>query len=142
MSKKQTLSFDYDYNYQIIGICCHLKDYRLAYFLNKDLTLKLIKQEDFTFSFVDTLKSAFTFYKHNLEENELNIYLMQNRSSEGGVLIPEYKQADYIFIIENEENFNEETLEYLTKIKNINAVLTAFNIDYKSLKHKDILIFE
>ena len=67
---------------------------------------------------------------------------MQNRSSEGGVLIPEYKQADYVFIVENEENFNEESLEYLTKIKNISSVLTAFNIDYKSLKYKDILIFE
>ena len=142
MSKKQILSFDYDYNYQIVGICCHLKNYKLAYFINKALSLNLIKQEDFTFSFVDALKSAFSFYKHNLEENQLNIYLVQNRSSEGGVLIPEYKQADYVFIVENEENFNEESLEYLTKIKNISLVLTAFNIDYKSLKYKDILIFE
>ena len=131
MSKKQILSFDYDYNYQIVGICCHLKNYKLAYFINKALSLNLIKQEDFTFSFVDALKSAFSFYKHNLEENQLNIYLVQNRSSEGGVLIPEYKQADYVFIV-----------EYLTKIKNISSVLTAFNIDYKSLKYKDILIFE
>ena len=48
----------------------------------------------------------------------------------------------YIFIAENTEESIIEQLNYLGKIKNINGVLTAFNIDFELLKNKSNLIFE
>jgi hypothetical protein len=80
------------------------------------------------------------FKDQNVQE-EINFYLLNNRS-EFGYLIPEYKQADYIFIAENTEESIIEQLNYLGKIKNINGVLTAFNIDFELLKNKSNLIFE
>ena len=40
-----TLSFEYDYDFQLIGLYCHVKDYRLAWALNKRFEFDFVKQE-------------------------------------------------------------------------------------------------
>ena len=46
--RKYTLSVDYEYNYEMIGICSHHNDYRLVWGINNVLDLSLEKaDEDF-----------------------------------------------------------------------------------------------
>lgn len=140
--KKTVLSFDLDYDYIIVGISCHFKDYRLCFLINQNLNLHFVKQDDHILQLKNNEnKQYFSFFKDQKIEEEINYYLLNNRS-EFGYLIPEFKQADYIFIAENTEESINEQLNYLEKIKSINGVLTAFNIDFELLKNKSNLIFE
>ncbi len=140
--KKQTLVFDLDYDYTIIGISCHYKDYRLCHFLNKTLRLNLVKKNDHEVTLKNNSEPKyFSFYKYSNNHQELNFYLVANRG-EQGFLIPEHKQADYLFIVENIEEDIDHTLNFHSEIKNINGILTAFSIDYETIKNKSNLIFE
>lgn len=142
MMKVTKLTLDFDYDYQIIGISCHYKDYRLCHFLNKTLQLHLVKKPDHIIQTKEqTETSTFSFYNQN-NQQELKYYFIANRNENGGFLIPEYRQADYLFIIENLEEYLIDPPDYLKQIKSIQGVLTAFNIEYNQLKNKSNLIFE
>ena len=76
------------------------------------------------------------FYKNKSEEQDIR--LISNKSN-GRFLVPENKAADYFLIL---YDFNEyEAREMLVKIRKINVVLTAFEVDVSILKSKENLLF-
>ena len=137
---KYYLEDAYEYDFLLIGISCHEKDYRLSWALNQNLSLQLIKEKEDIEVFINKTNesSLHSFYSYKNEETQNEFILINNRSSTG-FLIPEKNMADYLLIIK--ENFNYPLDFYLKKIKSINFVLTAFNIDVEELKSKENLIF-
>lgn len=154
MSKIHSFDFEYDHNYTLIGIHSTLEDFRIAYFLNKNLStnLKQIEGLDFpskkcsfslfiyeneaTFTswsliankhvFVDSVKS----YNNNLFEEE----------SKTSFLISEKKQVDYFIKITG--NINQDFLQNIIfKINNTHHIITSYIIDPYDLKSKNNLIF-
>jgi hypothetical protein len=161
---KHTLEIEYDYDFVLIGISSHEKDYRICWALNQKLGINLSKQDSLEikdkkqstpsyfsfFSFSD--EDAFTEYSviANFSENkslavtENTLFADTERSkSQSGtndLLIPEQKQMNYFFVLRAEIE-EEEIAEMLRRIKEIDIVLTAIRIDAKSLKSKQNLIF-
>ena len=137
---KYYLEDAYEYDFLLIGISCHEKDYRLSWALNRNLSLQLIKEKEDIEVFINKTNesSLHSFYSYKNEETQNEFILINNRSSTG-FLIPEKNMADYLLIIK--ENFNYPLDFYLKKIKSINFVLTAFNIAVEELKSKENLIF-
>ena len=137
---KYYLEDAYEYDFLLIGISCHEKDYRLSWALNQNLSLQLIKEKEDIEVFINKTNesSLHSFYSYKNEETQNEFILINNRSS-AGFLIPEKSMADYLLIIK--ENFNYPLDFYLKKIKSVNFVLTAFNIAVEELKSKENLIF-
>jgi len=159
---KHTLEIEYDYDFVLIGISSHEKDYRFCWALNNKLKLELSKKESleikgkkqttpsyfsfFTFEDSDqykeyTVLANFSESK-SLAVNENNLFGSSEKSkqSENEFLIPEHKQMNYLFVIHGELE-DEQVEELIQKIKEIEIVLTAIRIDPKSLKSKQNLIF-
>ena len=138
---KLTLDIEYEYDFILLGISCHLKDYRLCWAINSgnmgidfvkadELVIQLKKQEE---------PSIFSQFIYDDDDNNLCFNLIANRGTQG-YLIPEQKQADYLLMITG--NFTEgQTKSLLTEIKKIDFILTAFTIDVESLKSKQNLLF-
>ena len=108
---KYTLEEEYEYDFRLIGISCHEKDYRICWGLNSRLHLSLAKEG----RGVEVLiKKTNEFSKHALysyfqEETENEFILLNNRSSSGH-LLPERSQADYLFLIKESYDVNLEEL--------------------------------
>ena len=162
---KHTLEIEYDYDFVLIGISSHEKDYRLCWTLNNKLNIDLVKKESleikgkkqttpsyFSFFMFDN-PDAFMEYSvianfsesKSLALTETTLFATEGKSktssqSENEFLIPEHKQMNYLFVIRGELE-NEEVNEIIQEIKNIDIVLTAIRIDPKSLKSKQNLIF-
>jgi hypothetical protein len=135
---KYQLDVDYDYDFQIVAICCHSKDYRISWYLNKNLELALEKSLE---NIEIQLKGNFsihTVYKYHNANTQANYKLITNRGS-NGFLVQEHKNVDYFLIIEN--NYTEELKQIIDKIKSLSIVLTAFDLDIKELKSRQNLIF-
>jgi len=137
---KYYLDDTYEYDFLLIGISCHEKDYRISWALNQNLSLQLVKEKEDLEVFINktnelSLHSVYT-YKNTETHNEF--ILIKNHSS-AGFLIPEKQVADYLLIVK--ENFDFSSDLFLKKIKNINFVLTAFKIPVEQLKSKENLIF-
>lgn len=148
----------YDDSYKLIAIHCRLEDYRLAYMLNKHLSLKLERKEhDIDFKY---LESSYSFFEWdnateyvlwNLISNvckkeEVSLYSTGTLFSDSEKvlktfhLISEYKKVDYFIKISNEiQNIDEKLI--LIKLQSIPQIITSYTVDPLKIKSKDHLIF-
>ena len=137
MSKK-TLSISEDYDFGLIGISSHAKDYRLCWELNQLMKLNLVKKENISSRISED--PAFTHYIYDDDENHLHYHLIGNKSSEG-YFTTEIKQADYFLLLQGDHAIDNAT-DCLPLINGAGTVLTAFEIDVLNLKTRDHFILE
>jgi hypothetical protein len=137
---KLSLDIEYDYDFVLIGISCHEKDYRISWALNNVLCISLKKEADLEIKEKKQKEnSSFPFYTFEYQEKYFEFSLIGNRSSQG-MLLPEQKQADFLLKITGNVSHDEKE-EILKKIKSINIVLMAYEIDANQLKSKQNLLF-
>jgi hypothetical protein len=132
-----TLDMAYDYDFFLMGISSHLKDYRLCWHLNKHFDWDLARQDDQTFEVRNT-ELSFSHYAFMDEDQDIVYTLLSNRGSQG-FLIPEKKAWDFFLVIDG--NISRSVLqtieEDLNKIEGVNAVQ---RIDANALASKQNLI--
>jgi len=150
MTAKRILQVDYDYDFLLIGICTHAKDYRLCWEINKILDIKLERVDD-TMLNAHTKDfgvkkgashgelSAYSLYFCEEEESNNCFHVISNKSS-NETLITEQKQVDYFLRIKGNNN-PDYPVDIIKKLKNISIVLTAYEIDPNKLKSKHKLLF-
>lgn len=147
-------------DYKLIAIHSPLEDYRLAYFLNNALRLRLEKDPVDIGIKIHEGESCFSRFIFTDNHSEITWNFIQNQNrvvsqqmqmvslfEDTGYalttrvfLIPEFKTVDYILKMENTpDDFNPEAIvNTLQKVKHIN---TAYTIDQNKLKSKNNLIF-
>jgi len=149
-----------EHDYQLIGVCTTLQDYKLAYLLNKDLGLKLNRIKPDLDYVVEGKEAFFSSFKYEDPKNLIDWYLINNKFkpeipkgnalglfhteqsfvSSFVYLQPEIKEAD--FIIKIQGGFLESKLKnIIQEINKINGVVTAYSVDIHKLNHKEYLIF-
>ncbi len=151
-----------DDDYELIAIHSSLASYRLAFLLNKKLSLQLFrKKEDINFEY-DDLVANFPLYQYddhfqystyNLLGNKFKVKIEPEKSIPGELfgetentyvtkhLIPELKTVDYFLKIDTESS-TLSSKSIVTKILDISQVITAYTIEHATLKSKNNLIFE
>ena len=112
----------------------------MAWGLNQALHSEFAKSDE---PFVIQSKKGVKVSEHSFhfwfdEVNQLECYLIKNKS-EGKYLIPEKNQIDFFYIIR--ENQVIEAEEVLEQIKRINSVVAAFQFDPSSIPSCELLIF-
>lgn len=137
--QKHTLFLETDYDYDMIGICSHHSDYRLAWGINELFRLHLAKADDFfEVSLKKNEKSRHSYYFQYDEDNLLDIYLIKNKG-EGKFLIPEKQQIDYFLFLKNNATFEMD--DWLAKLKNHPSILAAFLFDPTEFESTENLSF-
>lgn len=138
LMSKLLLNIEDDYDFNLIGISCHTKDYRLSWELNKLLNIDLERTADLDIKLKSSVGN-FSFYEFFDEENYSEYFLIANRSDKG-FLIPEQKNTDFLFMIKGAA-YDTIADEILEKISSSEIVLTSYKIDVDSLKSKQNLLF-
>ena len=155
MSKIHSFDFEYDHDYTLIGIHSILEDYRMAYYLNKNLSLRLNRfKEDLDFP---SKNCSFPFFIYEDKASFTSWSLISNKYSfiddVGSVnsnlfkeetkityLIPEKNLVDYFIKING--NIDQKKIQnILSVIKNTRKIITSYTLDPYELKSKDNLIF-
>lgn len=155
MSKIHSFDFEFDHDYTLIGIHSILEDYRMAYFLNKNLKLNLgrfnknldfpskncsfsfyIYEDEATFTTWSLIANKYVFVDHVSSLNN-NLFKEETKTS---FLIPERNKVDYFIKINRE--ISENNLQNILKtINNTPRVITSYTLDPYDLKSKENLIF-
>lgn len=137
---KFKLEIEYDYDFVLIGICSHEKDYRICWAINQKLDFDLKKTEDLEIKEKKQAEpSLFSMYVHENPEEYVEYYVIANRGA-NGMLVPEQKQADYFLMIRG--TITDGQVESIIKqLREISMVLTAYEIDPTQLKSKQNLLF-
>jgi len=154
VSKIHSFDFEFDHDYTLIGIHSILEDYRIAFFLNKNLKIHLKRfNEDLDFPSKNCRFSCYnyedksTFTSWSLIANKHayidsvdvlnNLFFEETKIS---FLINEKKKVDYFIKINGNFN-NSELKSILCKINNTPNIITSYKINPYDLKSKDYLIF-
>lgn len=135
---KLTLEIVEDYDFELLGICSHIKDYRLSWSINQNLGFDLIKEADLELNQKSEVQ-CYSFFSFIDDENLVEYYLISNRC-ENGLLIPEEKKSDYFLLIKGVLRGGEKE-EILKQISSLKHVLTIYEIEVNTLKSKNNLLF-
>jgi hypothetical protein len=136
---KRKLLLEEEYDFDLIGVCSSHSDYRLCWGINNALQIELNKGEDYSILEKKDGEHLHSFYEYYDEENHLEYYLIKNVSNHYQMLVPEKDQIDYFLIIKN--NYVIEINDTLTRLKEIDSILTAFIFDPNDLRSKGNLVF-
>lgn len=138
---KHSLDDEVAYDFSLIGISCHEKDYRMCWGINTHTPIFLERsaKELQTFPSKKNPKVSYhTLFSSIDIDAETAYHLIVNRTADG-CLIPEKPEADYLFMIIDNGDLNLE--ELMQQIRSISFVQTAFIVDVESLRSKDNLLF-
>ncbi|MGV9002696.1 IPExxxVDY family protein [Flavobacterium sp.] len=158
----RVLSEEFDeVDYQLIAIHTTIEDFRLAYFINKNLIINLSKDPEDLSIHENNKEIYFSRFNFKDDENSISWDLIQNKShddqssatlstglfadtiskvSTKTYLIPEFKTVDY-FLKVDKEFTEQELIETIFKLKEIQNVSTVYSIDAEKIKSKNNLIF-
>jgi len=133
--KKHKLNIEIKYDFKLIGIASHDKDYKLIWSLNQTLDLNFAKQY-YHIVYNKKLDTEQRFSHFQAEENNVTYNLISNRS-EDGYLADEINNFDYFLQLIGAVS-SEDRNAIIKKIKEIENVLTAIKLDPNCLvsKHK------
>jgi hypothetical protein len=125
--------------FTLLGISCHVKDYRISFLLNKHLGSDFQKMEDLKITLASKKDPAeFSLYYYHDEDYFNKYYLLANRSQDL-VMAPEIKQVDFLLLIEGE--FRKAQKDRLIKsIREIPNVLTAYEVKFAEIKNYETLL--
>ena len=137
---KHVLKLDFDYDFALIGISCHLKDYRLSWAINKILGIDLQKgdQDLEIYDKKNGKREYFAISEFFDEDEEAMYYLISNRCPDG-YLVPEHREADFFLMIRDGSHTDAEQIA--DRIRSIDFVLTCFTVNIDRLKSKENLLF-
>ena len=115
----------------IIGISSHEKDYRLCWALNKELDIAMGRTDADVLLHEGDRSATFAVFEHLDEEEHMYVTLVNNRST-SGLLLKEQKLADYFLMLNQDAPIEAD--ELLARVRATPFVLTAFALDYHSLR--------
>lgn len=158
------LLFDEEFEepFSLIAIHCSEEEYKVAYLLNKYLNTRFKRRRvdiDFTFGGVMT---TFPIFDYIDEINYNQYYLVSNKSrtidaslqSSGGLftevdsqrakdhyLLPEFKKVDYFLKIYSDFE-NMSLSSFVSEIKKVKQIISAYVVETENIKSKNNLIFD
>jgi hypothetical protein len=138
MAKKMKLTSGSSYEYTTIGIACHMKDYRFAFFANEQLGFHFRRLDDLV-SGEENETRNYSFYIYSHPEERRNYCLVSNYHEEGR-LIPSEKGADFFLIINDILTLNRKK-DVISKILKVPQAIAAYEIPAGKVKNLE-MIFE
>jgi len=136
---KHRLVLDDDYEFLAFGLSCHLKDYRVAWLMNRSLK-KDFHREVIEVKAKDGTMEEFTKFIYRDLDNRLNYILLSNHNEEA-YLFKEYKQYDYFMLIEGYiDIFDEESFQ--RGLHSIEGIQFVARMDTEIFKRIQYTLFE
>lgn len=138
---KHLLEVENEIEYDLIGICSHVGDYKLVWNINQTLNINLAKETKYfeVNHKKNTASSKHPYYFMEHEDEKWSIYLIKNKF-EGKYLIPEKQQIDFFLFICN--NFSIDLGEWIDKLRNTASVIAAYSFDPQKIASTELIEFE
>src|SRR5688572_11789228 len=139
--KKSKLVIDYEFDFELIGIRSSAKGYKLAWEINNQLGIHLIRQPDLTVGFKKGEERKFSFYAHETRLNRLKLFKNKPVDTDSGkyFLIPEFHHFDFIILVQMDDLAQRDT--FLQQLKQISSIELTSGIPLEGLKSKSNFIF-
>lgn len=137
------LDLEYDYDFELFGLVSSSREHKLAWALNKYLKIRLVKQKDLYFDFLNKGRLVISNYIHRTDCSTLR--LLRNKSADLSTLkkpflAPDIKEYDYLLQIDGEvtDGWRQEVTSVFKLVPLIQYVK---KFDPNTLQFKENLMF-
>lgn len=141
MSSGHELKIDYQCDFELVGLVCSARAYKLAWYINQHLHLNLAKSKDLVIKFVSEPDIIVSNFAYNTPH--CSFRLLKNQSEDevsGGYLLSELKNMDYFLIIKNESD-TFDSANCIRKLSDISLIESYHRIAVDKLANKENLLF-
>jgi hypothetical protein len=131
-----TLEIEEEYDFEIIGVSSHEKDYRLAWSLNKHLGWRLKRKNDIEIRGKRSVSVHAQYsWVHPVDQT---VFTLIDNNTPDGVFMPDMAQFDYILKIEQcGEGVSDA---FYQRLRQADFVLAIQLQDVDKLKYKNNLL--
>jgi len=136
--KKLTVDIDYNDTFLLLGIVSTFVDYQLVHHINKTIGFNFAKHKDFAFHSNEKEPITYSWFYCKSDEMKIKSFLIANHHSKQK-LLPDYRQIDYLLIIEKSGNMEEidAMVAILRKVKGVTGV---FKLNLSKIKEIELLL--
>jgi hypothetical protein len=131
------LEYKEEYDFELIGISSHEKDYRLVWAINKSLKWALFRKPDLEVQ-LKSNKSMHASFEYRDPIDKRLYTLIENHGSEG-YLLPEMTSWD--FVLKVEDSYDDLSQDFYRQLRKTTFVLAVAPLVTEKLKSKQNLIF-
>ncbi|EKB51277.1 IPExxxVDY family protein [Cecembia lonarensis] len=139
--KKTKLFVEHQYDFELLGLVAPIKDYKMAWVINRTLGLKLVKANDFEPEFVNQTQLKISQYVDQKDHGYTQ--LLKNRSfkesSQVLYLVPELRMIDY-FLLLQDLTFQLDLNMYIERLTQVRYIQNIVKLDVAKLKSKENLL--
>ena len=139
--KKAKLQIEPTFDFELLGIVSPIREYRMAWLVNQELELNLVKADDLELEFLNAEKLVIAQYFLSLPHGFIQLLKNKalNSSQQLAYLIPELKNLDYFLLVQDETE-QLDLSNFMEKLSRNPLVQSIVRIDISKLKSKENLL--
>jgi len=139
--KKTKLLVEHTYDFELLGLVSSVKDYKLAWLINKSLGINLVKREDLEIEFVSLPNLKISQFLLSLPYGFIQLLKNKalNSSDQVSYLIPELKFVDY-FLLVQDQTFMTSIHTFEAELSKITYIQNIVKLDVEKIKSKENLL--
>lgn len=139
--KKTKLFIEPTFDFELLGLVSPVKDYKMAWLINRELDLNLVKSDDIQIEFLSSPRLEISQYLLSLPHGFIQLLKNKalNTSQQLAYLVPELRNLDYFLLVQDQTHQISITtfVEHLSKNPFIQSVV---RLDISKLKSKENLL--
>ncbi len=139
--KKTKLFIEPTFDFELLGLVSPVKDYKMAWLINRELDLNLVKSDDIQIEFLSSPRLEISQYLLSLPHGFIQLLKNKalNTSQQLAYLVPELRNLDYFLLVQDQTHQISITtfVEHLSKNPFIQSVV---RLDVSKLKSKENLL--
>ena len=139
--KKAKLQIEPAFDFELLGIVSPIREYRMAWLVNQELDLNLVKADDLELEFLNAEKLEIAQYFLSLPHGFIQLLKNKaiNSKQQLAYLIPELKNLDYFLLVQDETE-ELDLINFAKKLSQNPLVQSIVRIDISKLKSKENLL--
>jgi hypothetical protein len=139
--KKAKLQIEPTFDFELLGIVSPIREYRMAWLVNQELELNLVKVDDLELEFLNSEKLEIAQYFLSLPHGFIQLLKNKalNSAQQLAYLVPELKNLDYFLLVQDETE-QMDLSNFMEKLSRNPLVQSIVWIDISKLKSKENLL--
>lgn len=139
--KKAKLFVEPTFDFELLGLVSPIREYRMAWLINQEMDLNLVKAEDLELEFLNAPKLEISQYFLSLPHGFIQLLKNKalNSSQQLAFLIPELKNLDYFLLVQDETE-QMQLSTFIDQLSKNSLIQSIVRIDISKLKSKENLL--
>ena len=139
--KKTKLFIEPTFDFDLIGLAAPVKDYKMAWLINRDLDLDLVRAEEIHIEFLSSSKLEISQYFLSLPHGYIQLLKNKaiNTSQQLAYLIPELRNLDYFLLVQDQTQ--QTSIATFIDVLSLNPFIqSVVRLDVSKIKSKENLL--